>query len=294
MRRLAFALTLTAALTGFARADEAQPVFPDLVSTPASEVKLTMSPDGTRILFGTIGWGGGGTGWDIYETVKTEGRWSAPQLVHFNSEANDFDPFFAPDGSGVYFFSNRLGGEGGDDLYFSALDPVEGYTYAENLGPDINTAGDEWAPVVSFDGTQLLFSSSGRGGQGRHDLFIAMRDNGSWTNPQSLGVPVNTSKEDFDAAFVTDDDTIVFASGDLEPNANAQLYVTMRVGEHWSKPRKLGPAVNCSASKPGLSIGPSTATADPTAFYFTSNCRPGAPGRMDIFRITIDEALAEQ
>ena len=94
----------------------------DLVSTPNSEVRITFSPDGNRMLWGTIGWSGGMGGWDIFESRRVAGGWSNPAAVWFNSTANDFDPSFAPDGSGVYFFSNRDGGFGKDDLYFAALD----------------------------------------------------------------------------------------------------------------------------------------------------------------------------
>jgi Tol biopolymer transport system component len=291
MRSLALIISIAAAASAaFAQASGPQVLEPGLISTAASEVKVTISPDGTRMLFGTIGWGMGGTGWDIYESIKTDGKWGAPQAVTFNSEANEFDPFFAPDGSGVYFFSNRLGGEGGDDIYFVPFDPATGgYAYPLNVGPEVNTSEDEWAPVVSFDGSMLLFSSNGRGGEGLHDLFIARREGDQWVGAKSLGRLVNGDADDFDAAFVVDDDTVVFASGDLTTKPNTKLFVTRRSEAAWSKPLQLGASVNCPGE--GLTLGPSVSIADPVSFYFTSNCRDGAPGRMDIFRLTIDEAL---
>ena len=263
-------------------------VLPGLVSTPATEVKLTISPDGQRMLWGTAGWGDGQTGWDIYESVRQGGQWSAPAPVAFNSAANDFDPFFTHDGSAVYFFSNRSGGEGGDDLYRVAFDAARGYGDAANLGPVINTPGDEWAPVVSFDGTRLLFSSDGHGGEGGHDLFIAGRKADGWGAPQPLGAPVNGPAQDFDGAFVGDDATIVFASGELETEPYARLHVTRREGGGWSRPQALGPAVNCDG---GLTIGPSVSVADPAGLYLATGCR-GGPGRMDVYRIPVETALA--
>jgi Tol biopolymer transport system component len=293
MLRAAIFLSLPAiafAGSAFAQTKAPEVVEPGLISTAASEVKITISPDGTRMLFGTIGWGMGGTGWDIYESIKTDGKWGAPQQATFNSEANDFDPFFAPDGSGVYFFSNRLGGEGGDDLYFAPFDPaVGGYAYPINLGPEVNSAGNEWNPVVSFDGTTLLFSSNGRDGEGMHDLFVAYREGEQWIGARPLGAPVNGHNEDFDGAFVVDDDTIVFASGALGSHPNTKLFVTKRTGDGWSKPRQLGSAVNCQGE--GLTLAPSVSVADPVNFYFTSNCRSGGPGRMDLYRLTVDDAL---
>ena len=99
----------------------AQLWLPDQVSTPKSEVRITFSPDGKRMLWGAIGWSDGGGGWDIYESERSTSGWSKPHVVSFDSTANDFDPSFAPDGSGVYFFSNRNDDFGKDDIYFAPL-----------------------------------------------------------------------------------------------------------------------------------------------------------------------------
>src|SRR5262249_59343057 len=116
----------------------AQLWLPDQVSTPKSEVRITFSPDGKRMLWGAIGWRDG-SGWDIYESERTTGGWSKPHVVSFDSPANDFDPSFAPDGSGVYFFSNREGGFGKDDIYFAPFDKdTNRYGAARNLGGTIN------------------------------------------------------------------------------------------------------------------------------------------------------------
>jgi hypothetical protein len=105
---------------------------PDVVSTAQSEVRVTFSPDGQRMLWGAIGWSGTpgttGGGWDIYESERSDGGWSKPRIVAFNSTANDFDPSFAPDGSGVYFFSNREGGFGKDDIYFAPSTHARAFT----------------------------------------------------------------------------------------------------------------------------------------------------------------------
>jgi TolB protein len=187
----------------------AQLWLPDVVSTPKSEVRITFSPDGKRMLWGAIGWGDGKNGWDIYESERSTDGWSTPRAVSFNSTANDFDPSFAPDGSGVYFFSNRDGGFGKDDLYFAPFDAkTGGYAAAKNLGAKINSAGDEWAPVVSSDGKRLMFASDGHGGRGKHDLFIAHRRGDGWSEIENLA-ELNTPEEDFDATFLHDGFSVV-------------------------------------------------------------------------------------
>jgi hypothetical protein len=256
---------------------------PDLVSTPNSEVRITFSPDGSRMLWGTIGWTGGPGGWDIFESRRTGASWSAPRPVSFDSTANDFDPSFAPDGSGVYFFSNRDGGAGKDDLYFAPFDAkADRYGAAVNLGPEINTAGDEWAPVVSPDGQELLFATDGRGGQGKHDLFVARRAGDRWIEPRALDA-LNSPDEDFDAAYLADGGGIVFSRGDLD--GVVALYLSRRIGGVLQPGVRLGDAVN--SREPGAwTFGPSVSAHDPGALYVTSQ-RAEHRGRADIYRIDL-------
>jgi TolB protein len=168
------------------------------------------------MLWGSTNRPGGPGGWNIWLARRSEASWSAPEPVSFNSEANDFDPAFSADGHWVYFFSNRAGGLGGDDIYRVAV-TRDGFGTPEHLGPEVNSAGDEWAPGLSPDGTTLLFSSNGRGGQGKHDLFVAALKGGKWQKATPLPGALNTADEEFDATFLADGHSIVFARApDLE------------------------------------------------------------------------------
>jgi TolB protein len=276
---LLFALA-TATAMAFQVEGDAQLWQPDVVSTANSEVRIAFSPDGARMLWGTIGWSEGAGGWDIYESVKAGGSWSKPRSVSFNSSANDFDPSFAPDGSGVYFFSNRDGGQGKDDLYFAPFDAEHSrYGAAANLGPKINTAGDEWAPVVSPDGSRLMFASDGRGGKGKHDLFIATREGGAWSKVQPV-VAVNGPNEDFDATFLQDGQSIIFSSGDFE--SSVKLYLAHFEGGKFSAPQLLPPSINPAGDD--WAFGPSISLTEPGVLYFTSH-RADGKGRNDIYRV---------
>ena len=218
----------------------AQLWLPDVVSTQKSEVRITFSPDGKRMLWGAIGWSKGAGGWDIYESERTATGWSAPHVVSFDSSANDFDPSFAPDGSGVYFFSNRDGGFGKDDIYFAPFDVRNGrYGAARNLGKEINSAGDEWAPVISPDGQRLMFASDGHGGRGKHDLFIAHRKGKEWDSIENLEA-LNTPEEDFDATFLHDGVSVIYTSGNFDNDAVALYVAQFRDGRF--QPRERLPA----------------------------------------------------
>ena len=260
----------------------AQLWLPDQVSTPKSEVRITFSPDGKRMLWGAIGWSSGVGGWDIYESERSTSGWSAPRAVSFNSASNDFDPSFAPDGSGVYFFSNREGGFGKDDIYFAPFEARTGhYGAAKNLGASINSAGDEWAPVVSADGQRLMFASDGHGGRGKHDLFIAHRRGTSWSDIENLA-ELNTPDEDFDATFLHDGVSIVYTSGKFESDDVALYFAAFRDG-HFAPRERLPAAVN--SQKPGAwTLGPSISADEPGVLYFTSEQQNGR-GRADIYRI---------
>jgi Tol biopolymer transport system component len=252
------------------------------VSTERTEVRLAISPDGKRRLWGVLEWPDGPGKWEIVESVRQpDGAWSAPHFASFNSAANDFDPSFAPDGNGVYFFSNRDGGLGGDDLYFVPFDSATSrYGDARNLGATINSAGDEWAPVISPDGSRLLFASDGRGGAGKHDLFFAERDGDHW-KPAENATHLNTEAEDFDATFLHDGRSIVLSSGSFDGAVN--LYFVPYRNRSYGDRELLGPAVNSTESG-AWNLGPSIVASEPGVLYFTSHHAINA-GRADIYRI---------
>jgi outer membrane protein OmpA-like peptidoglycan-associated protein/tetratricopeptide (TPR) repeat protein len=112
-------------------------------------------------------------------------------------EANDAHPALSPGGQRLYFASNREGGYGGMDIWMSTFSGGE-WSSPENLGPNINTAGNEVFPFIYEDGT-LYFASDGWGGLGGLDIFYAQSNekNNTWQAPENLGKPFNSSKDDF-------------------------------------------------------------------------------------------------
>jgi Tol biopolymer transport system component len=217
MRALLLALPLTisgcAALTtgdAFQVASPGEMFAPGIVSTEFSDVRLTISPDGRTALWFSRNRPGGPGGYDIWISRKGAQGWSAATPVPFNSSARDFDPAFTADGRYVYFCSDRAGGVGGDDLWRVRV-TARGFAAAEPLGAAVNSARNEWAPMVSPDGRTLLFSSDGHAGAGRMDLFTSLISDAGFGAPEPLPGSINTAEDEFDATFLADGRAIVFS-----------------------------------------------------------------------------------
>ena len=189
---------------------EAPQVFaPGIASTRFAEIRLTISPDGRTALWFSRDRPGGAGGYDIWMSRKAGEGWSEAVPVPFNSAGRDFDPAFSADGRSVYFCSDRPGGMGKADLYRVSY---SGGTFGEpeHLGPAVNSAGDEFAPMLSRNGRELLFSSDREGGAGGHDLYIARRSGKGFKAARPLAGTLNTAANEFDATFL-DERTIVFS-----------------------------------------------------------------------------------
>ena len=190
---------------------EATLFLPGIVSTRYSEIRLTLNPDGRTALWFSRDRPGGAGGYDIWLSRRNGKGWTPATPAPFNSALRDFDPAFSSDGRHVYFCSDRPGGLGGDDLYRVAV-TADGFGAVEHLGSAVNSAGNEFAPMLSPDRTLLLFSSDRPGGAGRHDLYTArQRAEQDFEPAQRLPGDINTPADEFDATFLSDGSTLVFA-----------------------------------------------------------------------------------
>jgi outer membrane protein OmpA-like peptidoglycan-associated protein/tetratricopeptide (TPR) repeat protein len=133
--------------------------------------------------------------YDIYKVTITKNGWSEPKNVgkNINSDYWDSAPSIAPDNQALYFCSNRPGGYGGIDIYVAYKNEKGYWEEAVNMGPTINTAGDEQAPFIHADNKTLYFSSNGWPGFGGADLFLSRKKiDGTWSSPINLGYPINS------------------------------------------------------------------------------------------------------
>ncbi len=255
-----------------------------VVSTPSSEVRASVSPDGQRIVWGSTDRKGGAGGWDLWQARLHEGRWADARPLAVNSTGNDFDPLFSADGRWLYFFSNREGGFGGDDLYRAAIlaDDQRAIAFGapENLGAGVNSRGDEWAPTPSRDGKALLFASDGFGGAGRHDLLVAHWNGRAFVEPRA--VPgVNSAADEFDAAWLDDGRAIVFARSNDVANDPIRLFVAQCDGATYGDAQAWNLSFN---TDDGYTLGPVVDVAKPRELLVSGSAKAPKAGRMDIYR----------
>lgn len=136
-------------------------------------------------------------------TVNGDSKWSTPEPLTFNDpDFSCLHPTLSPDGRYLFFASDRPGGYGGMDIWY-----VENLTLSwgapKNLGPEVNTEGDEIFPFISEEG-ELYFASNGHLGLGGLDIFKsegkitkAGKSKTSFQKPENMGYPMNDVTDDF-------------------------------------------------------------------------------------------------
>jgi len=132
----------------------------------------------------------------IYKASKKDGRWTNIESIAINNPAYTVaHPAITPDGYKMYFSSDMDGGFGGMDLYVSYWES-DRWGSPLNLGPEINTEGDEIFPFVDHEGI-LYFASDGHTGLGGLDVYSSTVYRGVWAPVTNLGFPINSNKDDF-------------------------------------------------------------------------------------------------
>lgn len=220
-----------------------------------NEACATFTPDGKTMVFArgnTKQKKKGGFDVDLYISRYRNGAWGEVTPININTQYKedniaeaknyswDSSPSFSPDGRTIYFASNRRGGYGGTDLYSASVDSRGRFGRIKNMGPDINTPGDEMFPYTADNG-KFYFASDGHPGYGMLDLFVVNRVNGK-TVIENLGKPMNSEADDFgiylfrpDRGFFTsnreggkgDDDIYTFVNED--PNLRVVNYALQGV-----------------------------------------------------------------
>jgi outer membrane protein OmpA-like peptidoglycan-associated protein/tetratricopeptide (TPR) repeat protein len=164
--------------------------------------------------------------------LPNENRWgdNLIEAVPFNDrEYSVAHAALTPDGQTLYFCSDKPGGYGGVDLYKSVRDQSGNWSTPTNLGPTINSSGDEMFPFIANDGT-LYFSSNGHTGLGGLDVFSAAPSKDGWTSPENLGFPVNSNSDDFNYIIDKDNKNGYFVSNRAGGHGDDDIYKFVKKG----------------------------------------------------------------
>ena len=160
-----------------------------------------------------------------------------------------------------FFYSDRIN----DSLWKKAL----------NLGPPINTPGNEGGLFISPDGRFLFFAACERDdGIGSCDIYWSKRLGKSWTEPENLGPGVNSPSWDSQPSFSSDGKTLYFSSKRPGGKGSSDIWkAELRDDMTWSRPVNLGDSINTAREEMAPFIHP-----DDQTLYFSSKGHTGMGG----------------
>lgn len=196
------------------------------INNEPSKGAINISQDGDWLLFAGNFSGQGFGNFDLYISYNTPTGWSEPINLgaNINTEFWESSPSLSPDKNALYFSSDRPGGYGGKDLYVSYR--INGkWMPAENMGPEINTAGDELAPFIHADNQTLYYTSNGLPGYGGTDIYMIKKTGPkTWSKPENLGYPINTIENEGSLFVAADGVTAYYASDRTDTKGYLDLY----------------------------------------------------------------------
>ena len=169
--------------------------FGPLVNSPEHDATSGLSSDGTTMFIFKYKEKDGG---DIYVSNLVGNTWSKPEHMNknINSKWHESSVSLSYDAKRLYFISDREGGLGAGDIYYSDKDVKGEWGPAVNIGPSLNTKYGEEGVFIHPDGKTIYFSSKGHKNMGGYDIFKSTFENGKWSEPQNLGYPINGPDDD--------------------------------------------------------------------------------------------------
>lgn len=206
--------------------EKAQPA-PGDVNTSLNEGAQNISQDGQWLVFTGCNRPDGFGSCDIYLSLLTDNGWGEAINLggRINSDQWESQPCLSPDKRDLYFASRRFGGLGGCDIYVSHLQPNGRWSEPENLGPTVNTPGDEQCPFIHADNQTLYFTSNYWPGYGDEDLFYSRKGpGGDFSKPVNLGFPINTIDREGTLFITADGKTAYYASDKTDTKGGLDIY----------------------------------------------------------------------
>lgn len=173
-----------------------------------------------------------------------------------------------------------------EDFFISYRGDDGKWSNAVNLGPPINSTGNEGAPSLSPDGRYLFFAAcdeergypGGKQGFGSCDIFFSQKINGQWTRAVNVGSPVNTAYWETQPSFSSDGRTLYYVSNRRDGYGDSDIWMCMlNDSGRWGKPINMGANINTVGSEEAVFIHPDNQT-----LYFASDGHVGMGG-LDLY-----------
>ena len=199
---------------------------PISLNPPSSNLNIILagiSPDGQELFVDIKD----GNTTDIYSCILYNEKCDELHKLSepLNSAYNEGKVSLTPDGTEIYFSSDRPGGYGGMDIYKSVKNDKGEWTAPLNLGQSVNSAYDEDSPFIHADKKTLYFSSNGQNTMGGADIFKTyIKENGEWAKPVNLGYPINTINNENDISISASGQTGYFSKLKDNKSLDRKIY----------------------------------------------------------------------
>ncbi|MFP4092202.1 MAG: OmpA family protein [Cyclobacteriaceae bacterium] len=198
------------------------------VNTPFNEGSPTISPDGKSLVFTRCNAPDGLGSCDLYISfLQEDGNWGKAQNLGkgINSPFWDSHPSFSHSGDTLYFASDRSGGFGLSDIYYSVKQQDSGWSSPRNVGPVINTRSSEVSPFYHPGHDVLYFSSNGHLlNFGEFDIYRSHLHEGIWEEPKNIGPLVNGQGSEFYFTIDSGSKNLYYARSEEDDMGNLDLY----------------------------------------------------------------------
>ncbi|MCC7436994.1 MAG: PD40 domain-containing protein [Armatimonadetes bacterium] len=184
------------------------------LNTSGNDGAVAIAADGKTVVFSADDQADGKGSTDLYIAEIADGRITNIRNLGgtVNTSAWESQPAISGDGKTIWFASNRKGGYGKTDIWYTTLNGGN-WSPPVNAGPMINTKKDERSPNITPDGGTLYFSSNGLSGFGGYDVFMAVREGAEWGQASNLGSLINSTKDELFFFAPSKHERFYFASG---------------------------------------------------------------------------------
>jgi outer membrane protein OmpA-like peptidoglycan-associated protein len=198
------------------------------VNTQYNEGSGCLSRDGRQLFFARCNSPDSKGNCDIFMAeLKPDSTWGNVKNLgdNINTTAWDSHPSLSHSGDTLYFASDRLGGFGLADIYYSVKDKKGNWAKPVNLGPIVNTRGNEVSPFFHHRFNVLYFSSDGQPlNFGDFDIYKSYRDRNSWIEPRNIGPLVNGPGSEYYFTIDSESSHLYYARSEKEDINNLDLH----------------------------------------------------------------------